>query len=519
MKFFKPIISALLFVVMYLFWALPYRSALAYQEQFQLFLLTPSYLQEHISMAGGMAIYISEFLVQFYNNYWIGAAIAAAMTLLAQLLTWQLCLAISKHQLGDTAYVLSALPAILLWWAMGDIDLMPAYTIAFLCALAAVLGFFSIRQWIWRLVYAIVAIPLFYWTMGPTPYYFRSPTMLPWPAVALPIVTAIIVLAIIYLPETKHKLAPFAIAAGIAAIGWACHGIFYNSKVYELVEYDYLLRTNNWKGIIHKAEQQQPDLPGSVSATNLALAMTGQLDTRAFDFYQNTAEGLFPSFQKDPNSSMMAAEIYFQLGLINTAQRLYFEGMEAIPNYNKSTRAIKRLAETNMLRGNYQVARKYLHLLEHTTMYKKWAQRTMQLIDNPQAIDKHPLYGELRHRMLDQEYFYSEGEIDKILGHLFLKDSTNTLALQYLLMFPLLQRDLDKFMQYVQVIQQRMPYKSEIMQQGVAFAMMKAGMEIPAGVIDPAIMSRFRSFAQTYAQHGDLTPFRNTLWYYLTVNE
>ena len=61
---------------------------------------------------------------------------------------------------------------------------------------------------------------------------------------------------------------------------------------------------------------------------------------------------------------MLTGEVYWQIGLVNTAQRFAFETMEAIPNYAKSCRAVKRLAETNLVNGEYAVARKYIPLLD-----------------------------------------------------------------------------------------------------------------------------------------------------------
>jgi hypothetical protein len=110
----------------------------------------------------------------------------------------------------------------------------------------------------------------------------------------------------------------------------------FDAKKYELIEYDYLVRIQNWNGIIAKAEKKMPDLPMSVCATNLALAMTNQLGDRAFDFYQHGSEGLLPKFERNFATTQLTGEVYFWLGLVNTAQRFAFEAMEAIPNYNKS---------------------------------------------------------------------------------------------------------------------------------------------------------------------------------------
>ena len=61
--------------------------------------------------------------------------------------------------------------------------------------------------------------------------------------------------------------------------------------------------------------------------------------------------------------------------MINDAQRFAFEAMEAIPNFRKSGRCLKRLAETNLINGQYEVAAKYLRILSKTLFYKDWAKK------------------------------------------------------------------------------------------------------------------------------------------------
>ena len=69
--------SVILWLSVFLFWGRFYPSHLSYQEQLQLFLFDTDYLIEHLIIPGGLAEYISEFLVQFYYHRWIGAAILA----------------------------------------------------------------------------------------------------------------------------------------------------------------------------------------------------------------------------------------------------------------------------------------------------------------------------------------------------------------------------------------------------------------------------------------------------------
>ena len=247
--------------------------------------------------------------------------------------------------------------------------------------------------------------------------------------------------------------------------------------------------------------------------------MTNQLGDRAFEFFQHGAEGLLPKFVRDFNSTQLTGEAYFQLGLVNTAQRYAFEAMEAIPNYYKSGRAVKRLAETNLINGQYRVAEKYLRMLEKTVFYRRWAQSRREMLADTTLIDRHPVYGRLRRLRLTDDFLFSEAELDKICGQLLMHDKENRLAMQYLVLYPLLERDLDKFMNYAAYANSLSGYNPTICQEGIAFACMAGNRGIPRGAVSAPVMNRFTHFGRAYAQGGKNAPgleaFRNTVWYYL----
>ncbi len=540
-------------LAVFLFWTFRYPFALTYQEQLQLFLFDGDFFCDRMAEPGGFARYIAEFLVQFYNGAAIGAAIIALLYMLAQRLTWRL-----MRSKSEGSYPLSFLPVLMLWYAMGDESVMLTYTVALVIALGVMV---ALRKWIgW--ITAIILIPVLYWLIGPMvllvallmlpwtlmvaaliyalalmllsahflPFpmlrvmlgisYYRFPETLPYVLMAIPVVVALLV----WLSRKDYlKWVPAVPAIVVLLI----LGMFFiprgfNAKKYELIEYDHLVRVQNWNAIIAKAEKQMPDLPMSVSATNLALGMTNQLGDRAFDFYQRGSEGLLPKFERNFATTQLTGEIYFWLGLVNTAQRFAFEAMEAIPNYNKSARVVKRLAETNLINGQYKVAEKYLKMLEKTVFYRPWAQRTMALLGNEKAINEHPLYGTLRQYRLQEDFLFSDRELDKICGQLFVHNQQNQMAAQYLVMLPLLDNDMPRFMQYVQVVQNKINYNPRHCQEGIAFAFMQQRQQPPQGVVNPLILQQMNEYAQAYSQNQnspELNRFRNTVWYYLTVGK
>ena len=562
-----PLLLTLVFgLVVFLFWRILYPFALTYQEQLQLFLFDGDYFCSRMAEPGGFARYVAEFLMQFYNSVTIGALIIAVLYMLVQRLTWRL-------MGSDSYYVWSFIPVIMLWYAMGDESVMLTYVVALLMALSAALAWRLVQLVrlvrlvrlgkLVRLALVLVTIPLLYWLIGPMvllvavlmmpwavavpalvyalalillsahylPFpmlrvvlgisYYRIPETMPYMLMAIPVVIWIMALFIKKLPQPKQWVV-HAQALVVAVLILVPKEFGFDARKYDLIEYDYLVRIGDWKGVIAKAEKRMPDLPMSVSATNLALGMTNQLGDRAFNFYQRGSEGLLPKFERNFATSQLTGEIYFNLGLVNTAQRFAFESMEAIPNYNKSARVVKRLAETNLINGQYEVARKYLQMLEKTIFYRPWAQRTMAMLGDEKAIDAHPLYGKLRQYRLQEDFLFSDRELDKICGLLFMHNQQNQMAAQYLLMMPLLDRDIPRFMSYVKVVQNRIGYNPQHCQEGIAFAFMQQRQQPPKGAVSPFVLQQMNDFAQTYSNDksaAGLNRFRNTAWYYLTVGK
>lgn len=571
--------------VLYWFWAVPYRSALGYREQLQLFQTTGDYIRSLLPRPGGMATYIGEFLTQFFNNYWLGAAVMSGMLTLFLLGCYKAIRRLTANMSPYTALALAFIPLIALILFLGD----PDVTMNFVTALSSVMwatvlylrldaGNTTARRCMIReSVLTLLFTSLLYWLCGPATLIFTllaivsgfRHTDLPATYKAIPAIVSVLWLAAnvwIWSPVLPYPLTyqligigymmmPDALYVGEIIVVTLCILVpsmaclmaklpqkimvptlaglelialiiifpkSYDTTTYRLIDYDYMVRANDWDGILRYSDAHDPDLPLSVSATNLAAAMTGQLDAIAFNYRQHGPEGLIPPFLKETLSSWNTGEILFQLGLVNSAQCFYFEGMEAIPNYNKSSRAIRRLAETAIIRGDYTLAEKYLTMLRNTLFYKNWAQRNLELIRNPKNVENHPLYGTMRKRMVDEDYMFSEGELDKTLGQLFLKDPTNTPAKQYLILYPLLQRDLNKFAQYMGVVVEADPrYNPLLAQQALAFISMKNGQQIPSGAVPESVINQLRGFASAWtSKNPDLIePYRRSLFYYLLSEE
>ena len=235
----------------------------------------------------------------------------------------------------------------------------------------------------------------------------------------------------------------------LAIATWWGIKVSFDEMSYELIDYNFLVRTEQWDKIIEKAEKKPASTPLGVSCVNLALSQKGVLADRLFEFYQNGGEGLLPIFTRDMLLPISTSEIFYRLGMVNDAERFMFEAQEAISNHRKSARLTRRIAECELINGNYKVAAKLLRRLQKTLFYRDWANQTMALLGNEKAINRHPIYGQLRkYREKRKDFLFSDREMDQMLGLLFLNDKHNKMAYEYLVCYELLQRDMDKFMQY-----------------------------------------------------------------------
>jgi hypothetical protein len=570
-KYWKIGVSLLFGVAVFLFWWLACPALLSFQEQYQLFLMDGDYLWQLLSVPDGFARCVGEYLTQYYINHALGALVLAIIFVIIHRLVWRLMAAVSDTASGH--YALSFIPVLSLWLMLGDESVLLTFAIALILALAT-MWVYEVAGKRLRVYLIILLIPLLYWLAGPVvlmfaawvtirqfqtmdskwtglligvlaiiyalacilvsswlvPYplfrlfygidYYRFVEVYYWMFLFTMVLSVVIPAVMFWVPMLRRGRVTGCVEAVVLLAAFLLlRPSFYDSRKAEVMEYDYLVRCQNWGAILAKADKKTPDLPMTVCATNLALGMSGQLGERLFDYYQNGIQGLVPPFERNFASILLTGEVYWQLGLVNNAQQFAFEAMEAIPNYAKSCRAVKRLAETNLVNGEYAVARKYMQMLQKTLAYHQWAERTLPLLGNEKAINEHPVYGRMRQIRLKDDFLFSERELDKIFGQLVMHNQRNGLALQYLLAAPLLNRDVNTFMNYmIYVDGLHLGYRPRSCQEAVVFAYAQRKQRPPQGYVSDMVLRQFGEYVNIYSQGGKDAPqlarFKNTAWYY-----
>lgn len=492
-------------IAVYCFFALKYPYHLHFQEQYQLFESTWDYFRTIAAVPGGFSDWLGRFLTQFCYYAPAGAAILALLLCGVQLAAWAVC-----RRRTPAVYALTFLPAATLAAFYCDESALMGGAVALALSLCAAALCTRIPGNRLRTLVEAVLIPVLYLACGPIAVVFVLIAIIDafvreklraWPAavifltlailcpfvashlVAYPLarlatgvhyyrlhnflpgmlwisaICAALVVAFSYLPmkerPAKRQLfTGMGLFLGIAALGTVLVVRSADWDKEEWMRYDFMVRMEMWNRIMMAADQKNPDNPTTVSCLNLALAKTGRMGDHQFDYFQNGPDGLLPEFIRAFTGPVSTGEIYWHLGMVNTAQRFAFEAQEAIPDFQKSARCYKRLVETNIVNGDLDVARKYLSTLENATFYRRWARETRALLDAGTIFENRPELARAKAlRLKEHDFLFSDTEMDSMLGLLFVENAGNDLALRYLLSWCLLKKDLDRFAEVITLLQ------------------------------------------------------------------
>lgn len=502
-KIVAGIMTVLSGIAFYVFFAFRYPYHLHFQEQYQLFESTWAYFASVASVPGGLADWAGRFITQFFYYAPAGAALLAVLLCAVQLLTWSVC-----RQRTPGLFALSFLPVVLLLAFYCDENALAGAAVALGFALAVAALCQRISHFVLRHILELVLIPVLYMACGPLAVVFvlvtvfreMRNTKLNWLFIAGMIVVAILcpLIAQYFFPYPLgrlyagihyyryHNIMPgllwaaalaatlvvllscpsmrilpprWGIAPGlvlfavVAGLGTLLTSRAYDAAKEDWMRYDFMVRMQMWNRIMLRADAKNPDTPKTVSCLNLALGKTGRLPDSQFEYFQNGPDGLLPPFSGDHTNPVSTGEIYWHLGMVNTAQRFAFEAQEAIPDFQKSARLYRRLAETNIVNGDWDVARKYLKALHNARFYRRWADETAALLDAGTIFEKRPELAQARaNRLWEHDFLFSDTEMDSMLGLLNVEHPENEMALGYLMAWCLLRKDLDRFVECISLV-------------------------------------------------------------------
>ena len=204
------------------------------------------------------------------------------------------------------------------------------------------------------------------------------------------------------------------------------------------VDYHRLYKSRQWDEILDRS--MKDPLPHRVGQffTNYALYHKGKLLEEMFNYPQVWGtRGLVLSFSRDAEGLLMAmynSDLFFEMGHMNAAFRFAYSQMNLGGTYAR----LERIAECNMVNGSYEIAEKYLNILERTLFHRGFAQHYKSIIADPRAADRR--FGELRAWRPTVEFDIDIGEFACLLAPLE-SNPRNRMAFDYLTAWCLLDKD------------------------------------------------------------------------------
>jgi len=421
------IFLCILFLAFYIYFFSLNKFHLFYLEQTQLFRFSGDYFRTFFEKPGEFIFYLGEFLTQFFVNQYLGAGIVTLLAVTVYFLTHSIF-----KKLGFDALVLSFIPVLFIAGLQSNHLFKIGLTVGIILALSFAYLYLRLTNNLYRYIISGVAWLLLYHLSGSFAifssllivlfelFYFKS--MIKW-IVILSIV--LLSIGVPYLGWKVFYLIPFqnawfyplpfwgvsrmpvfgslllyfpvvilflsafkqirkkevwivswnyatilvgstVIIAGIVVVKTRA----YDPKIEIFLGMDHYVQAEDWNKVIGLSKKYPGTNQLVIYYTNMALYKTGQFSNRMFDFPQHGIDGLRLEWTRDEVTPFFGGEIFYHLNYINEANRWAFESMVA---KGLNPRSLRRLVQTSIINGQYQVAAKYLNILDQTLFYKDWA--------------------------------------------------------------------------------------------------------------------------------------------------
>lgn len=454
-----------LLLFLFFFQQFPYH--LMRKEQMMLFMYAEEPLLEYWKTPGGLAAFLGDFFMQFY--YYVGGA---PIVLTALLVLWgYLLYRLFKPYLGKWSF----LPVVLLlvWEAGRSCNLI--YPLEGTWTFVGYTFILLLCRWLYRQSHK--HFPLCLLLLGVAYYLFGCGN---WDA------------RFFYMPNRiQEKLLALDVES-----------YFNDTK-----EVERILATEEFR---------------NTSATyyyNLHHAKQGNLPDKLMDYYQPATTGLFlpvlPS--ATPLSIYSANELWFALGDMTMAEHAAILGMIFSPRHT-GVRAIKRLAEINLITGDDVAAMKYLRMLQKTLCYSDWANRRMP---GNQTEEVKNWIKRKQSMLPDADTLRLAGDVALSLRQLLRANPQNGMARDYLLCYDLLTKNIAKFAQdYQEFAKDMLP--SRLYAEGLLIYLAGSGAspeEVRRFCIPNKVLQDFAEYTQIYeANEGNGIPLQGkygkSYWFY-----
>jgi len=228
----------------------------------------------------------------------------------------------------------------------------------------------------------------------------------------------------------------------LLVVASASASFFHNHELKTVLEADYYAYHRMWPQVL-AAYRRYPNSFFIVNAVNRALYHTGRLSSDMFASPQHT-DTLFLTSKKHASAYWKRFDVYIDLGFMNMAESALTESLIRL---GERPIILKRLAFISMVKADSGAARVYLGALSKTLFHADWANDYINSLESDPSLSTNDLIQHLRDMMMETDYGATDYIPEKILLALLEKNRQNHMAFEYLMAWYLLTRQLDKFIE------------------------------------------------------------------------
>lgn len=582
-KYLPALFSVAFFIVLLIFLQASREFLFYAREQQQLFIYSWQVFQDRYFDIGGLALLISQFLVQFFCVPFFGSVVTAALCSLSAYLLWR---TIRKHEPSPWLFPLCMFPAILQLHAVNDFYLDYSFLIGFVLAIALLATYqaFASRLSVpARIVSCVLTTAVSYLLLGPVSVIFalgvlvmdfidgRPRAYLQLFSLLSLIVTVMTLLKLgkietlfkglscdfYYEPLLKGRIVynatmvcvPVVIglifclrrlstkSLAINAVSFCacvlalCVTAITLSKnkdndIYAALRLQHDVIASDWDDILNFRGATDSRNYFFMNFVNLALSHENLLLENLFKYRQGSASSLLYDATGEtfnPQITLLRAHVYYWQGCVGAAQNQAFDSFVSSEHGNPTM--LGMLVKTNLIYGNYDVAEKYINILEKTWAYRKWAHSQRRFLHDEAAIESDPELGEKRRDLPDGDAFALYDGIYSNLLMILEKNPGNAAARDYAAAYMLMSRSKDAIIDFLARFSVKDLFGSvpSLVQQAVVVANEKDLEQCRRLGVSEEIIREYLEFKKEYKEarmkRQDLrsalrSRYRDTFWYY-----
>ena len=476
--------------------------ALCYREQQQLFVFDVDYVTSFFQQPGGLAVLLARFLVQFFYSPLLAVIITTLVLFLIFLFAFliinriegntyriipfcflsalSLSISLLDHCFlyeGITSYLLMSfflfcysktdelkinrrisigcLLTSLCFYIAGSIALLFAFS-AFLydCLKRKEKSFFSLSYILCALLIGFVSVQtglLAIYSYAYTPsLYYEITAEIPIIHLVNWIVFPLGLLAVYIISLINNKNIRIIVCLLCTGLFFYSYWKSYHSRLnahrMTYYQYEYYTVREQWDNLARFCIGKNIQHYNDANYMNLALVKKGILADNLFHYPQFGPSSLI-FIPKDKTTDTRLAHVLFAMGNMSAAQNIAFNSIYSFSGYNPTM--LKMVLQVDLMRGAYDVALKYIELLEKSLHYAKWASEQRRFLFNDSLVVQDPVLGMGRKSFPKEEAFVLYNSPMDDLYKILDTNPDNKMAMEYALSYLLLAKDINHVRDFI----------------------------------------------------------------------